>query len=284
MLNRPAARASWRGTAHLLACALLCVVVFPWPHRADLPAAEGTRSNDLKAIETPEVLLGRALARPARFEFIETPLNDVLEFLKDEHEVPITLDKRALEDEGIDAATPINMNVANVSLKAGLEMMLEPLALTWVIRKEVLTITTVVQAESWLETRIYDVRDLLLAEGEPFVDESMACSSRRCPRPRSARSKRCWPSCGTSGGSRLRTKSGPWASPRRIPGWCGSIDSPRCAAGRCSRPTPRGSPFHLPRNRPPRMATRGAQRRAWNRLPTRPTPGLRPATAWNWPR
>lgn len=154
------------------ALVLFCVVLFPWSDRLSLPADEGTRKNDLKQIETPEALLNRALARPARFEFVEAPLTDVLEYLKDEYQIPITLDKRGLEDEGIDSATPITMNLSGVSLRAGLESILEPLGLAWAVRKEMLTISTQVRVDEWLETRIYDVRDLLLSDGEPFVDES----------------------------------------------------------------------------------------------------------------
>jgi|GEM_PF-3484379 len=156
----------------LWALLLFCLVLFPWSDRVSLPADEGSRKNDLKQIETPEARLNRALARPARFEFVEAPLTDVLEYLKDEYQIPITLDKRGLENEGIDSATPITMNLSGVSLRAGLESILEPLGLAWAVRKEMLTISTQVRIDEWLETRIYDVRDLLLSDGEPFVDES----------------------------------------------------------------------------------------------------------------
>jgi hypothetical protein len=103
-----------------------------------------------------------ALDNPARMEFIETPLNDVIEFLKDEHEVPIQLDKKALEDEGLDSASPITMNLAGVSFRSAMRLMLDPLGLTYVIKNEVMLVTTKVKAEEDLITKVYPVADLVV--------------------------------------------------------------------------------------------------------------------------
>ena len=110
-----------------------------------------------------------ALDQPARMEFIETPLNDVIEFLKDQHEVPIQLDKKALEDEGIDSATPITMNLAGVSFRSAMRLMLDPLGLTYVIKNEVMLITTKVKAEEDLITKVYPVADLVIPIETPPI-------------------------------------------------------------------------------------------------------------------
>lgn len=110
-----------------------------------------------------------ALNNPARMEFIETPLNDVIEFLKDEHEIPIQVDKKALEDEGVDSATPITMNLAGVSFRSAMRLMLDPIGLTYVIKNEVMLVTTKVKAEEDLITKVYPVADLVVPIETPPI-------------------------------------------------------------------------------------------------------------------
>ncbi len=82
------------------------------------------------------------LARPTTFDFRETPLQDIVDFLRAKHKINIVLDKKALDNVGIGADTPINCHLANVPLEPALNLMLRQLDLTWTIHQRVLLITT----------------------------------------------------------------------------------------------------------------------------------------------
>ena len=103
----------------------------------------------------------RALASPTEVEFIETPLSDVRAYLSIRHEVPVVLDMRGLEDEGISTDEPVTIELSGVSLAGTLELMLSPLGLTAVETDEAILITTLARAATMLETRVYAIGDLL---------------------------------------------------------------------------------------------------------------------------
>lgn len=120
--------------------------------------AQAAQRDDTKSVEEK---FRKILSQPTRIEFLETPLSDVVDFLKDLHHVPVAIDKKALEDEGVDTAYPITADLDGIKLDSALQIILEPLGLTTIVRHEVLWITTQVKAEGILETRSYDVSALL---------------------------------------------------------------------------------------------------------------------------
>ena len=95
-------------------------------------------------------------------DFIETPLSDVIDNLKERHHIEIQLDNKALGDVGIGSDTPITRNLKGVSLRSALRLLLHELNLTYVILDEVLLITTPEEAESRLTTKVLDVSDLVV--------------------------------------------------------------------------------------------------------------------------
>ena len=112
---------------------------------------------------TPEDAMRKALRRPVKMDFVETPLQDVVDFLKDLLEIEIQLDIKVLDDVGVGTDTPVTISVKGISARSALNLVLRPLDLTWVIQDEVLLITTPEQAESLLlQTKVYDVTDLVL--------------------------------------------------------------------------------------------------------------------------
>ena len=120
-----------------------------------------------------EAAIKKALAKPTQLEFIDTPLGDVIDYLKSYHAIEIQLDCRALEDVGIGADTPITKNLKGISLRAGLNLILRDLDLTWTIQDEVLQITTPEEAECRLKTKVLDVADLVVcrdSKGRPWDD------------------------------------------------------------------------------------------------------------------
>jgi hypothetical protein len=120
-----------------------------------------------------EAAIERALASPTQVEFVETPLQDVIDYLKDLHRIEIQIDTKALSDVGIDPSTPITKNLKGISLRSALRLMLRELCLTYVIQDEVLLITTPEEADCHLTTKLYPVADLVVcrnSKGELWDD------------------------------------------------------------------------------------------------------------------
>lgn len=147
---------SWLGAALCIGGALLAARAEPARAQWGEPSAAGRK-------------IAEALKQPTVMEFIDTPLVDVIEMLKDYHRIEIQLDLRALDDVGIPNDTPITKNIRGVSLRSGLRLMLRDLDLTYTIADEVLLITTPEEEERLRYVRVYPVADLI---GRPGVSGS----------------------------------------------------------------------------------------------------------------
>jgi hypothetical protein len=104
------------------------------------------------------------LSGPATLEFIETPLGDVVRYLKEVHQIPIEVDTHALDDAGITTEVPVTRYLKEVSLRTALRLVLRDLNLTYVIEDEVLTITSAEAAALRPATRAYSVASILPGE------------------------------------------------------------------------------------------------------------------------
>jgi hypothetical protein len=115
-------------------------------------------------IKTGEAAIEKALAELTDFDFKETPLNQVIEQLKNRHHIEIQIDKEALDDAGVETDTPVSCRVKGVPLGSGLHLMLKQLHLTWVFQYDVLLITSTDEeyGRLGLITRVYDVADLVV--------------------------------------------------------------------------------------------------------------------------
>ena len=89
----------------------------------------------------------------------------MIDYLKDYHHIEIQLDAANMKQAGIDLDnTQVTRNLKGISLRSALRHLLSQFTdadLTYVIRDEVLLITTRDKAESFLVTTIYDVADLV---------------------------------------------------------------------------------------------------------------------------
>lgn len=110
---------------------------------------------------SPVEAINRALVKPVKFAFVDTPLTGVVEFIQDQFKVRVLLDRKSLEDAGVAVDTPVTIQVQDVTLKSGLNLILRPFKLAWIIRDETLIITSADEAEAHLVVRVYQVRDLV---------------------------------------------------------------------------------------------------------------------------
>lgn len=114
------------------------------------PSARLKSARQISAALEDEILL----------EFNETPLSEVVDYLKTARQIPIIIDDSALDDIGLAADVPINCSYSGISLRAALALMLEQLDLDYVIRNEVLMITSADAARMHLDPRFYKVDNL----------------------------------------------------------------------------------------------------------------------------
>jgi tetratricopeptide (TPR) repeat protein len=116
----------------------------------------------LAAVSPAEERIRRALTRPATFDFRESPLSDVLQFLREYAGVNIVADRRGLEDAGVDLDEPITLSLEHVPLKSALNLLLGPLELAYLVRDDVLLITSRAEADAQMTTKVYPAADLVV--------------------------------------------------------------------------------------------------------------------------
>lgn len=125
------------------------------------PAPSKAAPEYLPALSEKEARIEAELDQPTSLEFVETPLKDVVDYLKSRHQIEIVLDEKALEEAGIGADTPVTRQLHSTSLRSALKLFCRPLELTFYIDNDVLNLTTPDVADSELVTRTYPVLDLL---------------------------------------------------------------------------------------------------------------------------
>ncbi len=125
----------------------------PMPAKIAKPWDRKPRNANVAKIES-------ALQMPTEVSFSDNPLEETLNYLQDLHHIEVMLDRGGLQEAGVTKDQQITLQISGVSLKSVLEMMLEPLALDYVIKNEVIMITTQAKADSTREVRVYDISRL----------------------------------------------------------------------------------------------------------------------------
>jgi hypothetical protein len=143
---------------HPFGCALVCCSLLV----ASVSSSFGQES--LPRPDEAEAQIEAALREPAKFDFADQPLSDVVEEVSERHKISIQLDTKALTDAGLGSDTPVTAHAEGISLRSALRLALDQLDLTYVIRDEVLMITSKTEAENSLTIKIYPVRDLVAGE------------------------------------------------------------------------------------------------------------------------
>ncbi len=111
--------------------------------------------------------ISRSLDQETILEFNDAPLVEIVDYMKTANHLPIVLDMSSLDDIGVQSDVPISISVSDVTLRSALAHMLNPLNLDYVIRNEVLTITSAERAREQLDPRIYRVDQLVDSQEIP---------------------------------------------------------------------------------------------------------------------
>jgi hypothetical protein len=112
------------------------------------------------------------LTLPVCLNFADVPLRQALDDIRAWQGINIVPDMRALEEGDIRLDRPISLKVEQVSLKSALGLLLKQVHLTYVIKDEVLQITTEQGARGKPMTRTYQVDDLLTWGRKGAVDDN----------------------------------------------------------------------------------------------------------------
>jgi hypothetical protein len=67
----------------------------------------------------------KALRQPTSFEFVDTPLSDVVAYFQDKHGIPIVLDEKELKSASVGTDTPITLVSSGISLRSALGLILD---------------------------------------------------------------------------------------------------------------------------------------------------------------
>jgi hypothetical protein len=88
-------------------------------------------------------------------EFHEAPLAEAIDSIAEQHDLPILIDHRALEEIGLSAEEPLTLSIKKIKLRNALSHLLRELDLTYTIIGESLVVTTMEASEDNLGTRVY---------------------------------------------------------------------------------------------------------------------------------
>jgi hypothetical protein len=127
---------------------------------ATISPKASSKAWDLKQRSPLVKKIEAALEQPTEVSFTDNPLEEALNYLEDLHHIEIWLDKQALQNEGVATDQQVTLVMTGTTLKSALAIILEPLALDYIIKNEVLVVTTAAKANEHFETRVYDVSRL----------------------------------------------------------------------------------------------------------------------------
>lgn len=105
----------------------------------------------------------RKLKTPVSVQFENAPLSKVMNYLAQLAEVNLYLDPQGLAEEGVTTDTPVSIDLRHeVKLESALNLILQPLHLSYVVRDEVLKVTSEQARNSDRVTVTYNVADLVI--------------------------------------------------------------------------------------------------------------------------
>jgi hypothetical protein len=131
-----------------------------------LPGASFDRAKFAVVLAAPEpnfddspatVTILRALNKPTHVEWHERPLPDCIQYLGEYHGITVRLDEDALNAAQISLDLPATLTLQGISLRSVLRLLLEPLALDYVVDEGEIVVTTRAIAGEHLHEFMYQL-------------------------------------------------------------------------------------------------------------------------------
>lgn len=114
---------------------------------------------DPKPLSGIDGVLKKPLEQP--LQFVAAPLGDVIDSFRDAAGVDVLIDRYGLEEYGLSLDMPITAHVSGgLPLAVALDVVLREAGLTWIVRDDLLEVTTPQQARERLFVHIHDVSNL----------------------------------------------------------------------------------------------------------------------------
>lgn len=127
------------------------------------------KSKPPLSADEAEERIQHKLGKETSMTAVSLPLVEFFHQLSSMHEIPIVVDRRALEEIGLSAEEPVTISLNNVSLRSLLRLALREFDLTYMIKDEVLQITTIESAEQNLIVRAYTIPGIFVPKADDLV-------------------------------------------------------------------------------------------------------------------
>ncbi len=129
---------------------------------ADLTDTRRGSQRD-RARSEREIEIEQRLRTPVSLRFHDAPLSEVVDYLARLAEINVFLDPTGLAEEGVATDTPVTIDLRqDISLRSALNLVLAPLNLSYVIKDEVLKITSEQLRDGETYATTYNVADLVI--------------------------------------------------------------------------------------------------------------------------
>jgi Flp pilus assembly secretin CpaC/thiol-disulfide isomerase/thioredoxin len=135
------------------------------------------KNATLPPLTAEEQRIIEKLSSKASMHFENAPLKQVLTDLGKQNDFNIVLDAYGLKEVGLKTNTPVTLGLDQVRLSTALRLLLEPLQLDYVVKHEVLHITSRSRATGELIVATYPVADFICRKQSPEFDLTDLCDT-----------------------------------------------------------------------------------------------------------
>lgn len=152
----------WALQKNLAKSALPAVNEIEFPANWKELSARRLKGTELTAKEKKII---ESLDKPTSVNFTDRPLEEALQDLSNMLDQPLLIDKKSLEDLGLDLKRGTTLQAKGISGRSVLRSVLAAHGLTFVVRDEVIQIVTVEKSRTLMATKVYYVGDLIRGTG-----------------------------------------------------------------------------------------------------------------------
>ncbi|HEV3416297.1 MAG TPA: hypothetical protein VG056_05775, partial [Pirellulales bacterium] len=133
---------------------------FKWEQ---LTKVRGQLADDKQRRSAGDLEIEQKLTTPVSLKFRQAALGEVLNYLQKVTQVNMYIDPQGLQAEGVTTDQQVTIDLSrDIQLKSALALILEPLHLSYIVKDEVLKITSEDKRHGQVYTKSYPVADLVI--------------------------------------------------------------------------------------------------------------------------